>query len=230
MGICNWRIFFLNISSLGVLILAMSNLYKIKLVTVKAKTYNLHHSQAHSDVLEETISIKKEMLLSYDKGNHSEQMCIDLQWFFYLSGLHASMSRVTEPPHCRGQAFNPVCSLGVLQTCTCPLVENIVKDDSSDHITYFHLSVDQCLWFLHHWARNCTLVFLMRGFFTATLIYYSSVCGLWLISCWQPDDILVITCKTVGLLFFLCTLGHIYKPLCCYFLTCLLHYIYTINA
>uniref|UniRef100_A0A0E9PUT4 Uncharacterized protein n=1 Tax=Anguilla anguilla TaxID=7936 RepID=A0A0E9PUT4_ANGAN len=25
-----------------------------------------------------------------------------------------------------------------------------MMDDSSDHITFFHISVDLCLWFLYH--------------------------------------------------------------------------------
>lgn len=69
----------------------------------------------------------------------------------------------------------------------------IVKDDSSDHITYFHLSVDQCLWFLHHRACNCILVFVMRSLYTATLLYYSSLCSF----DWFLADSLVTSCTVL---------------------------------
>lgn len=40
------------------------------------------------------------------------------------------------------------CPLGVQHTCTHPLLENMVKEEVSDHITCSHIPVDQCLWFL----------------------------------------------------------------------------------
>lgn len=57
---------------------------------------------------------------------------------------------ITEPlDHCMGQAFTPV----PIAWCTShirPHMENMAKDDSSDPITFFHISVDQSLCFLHH--------------------------------------------------------------------------------
>lgn len=66
--------------------------------------------------------------------------------------------------HCRGHILRPV----LYSWCTHPLVENMVKDDLSDHSTYFHIPVDECLWFLHHW--NPKFIFVKRGICTATLL------------------------------------------------------------
>ena len=60
--------------------------------------------------------------------------------------------------------------LVICHTCLCPLVNNKVKDDSSDHISFFHISVDYYLRFLHHWTFQCAFVFVMRSLCTATLL------------------------------------------------------------
>lgn len=99
-----------------------------------------------SVILEEIASIRKERFYQMIKvitPNNCVLISSDLS--YWVDTSHASISTVGEYSHSRGQAFNPVWSFGVLQTCTRPLVKNIVKDDSSDHITYFHFSVDLCL-------------------------------------------------------------------------------------
>ncbi|GFX51848.1 hypothetical protein TNCV_5015501 [Trichonephila clavipes] len=44
----------------------------------------------------------------------------------------------------KSQSRSYACT-GVLQTCTRPVVGKKVKDETSDHVTFFPLSTDQCL-------------------------------------------------------------------------------------
>ncbi|GFS84031.1 hypothetical protein TNCV_2364381 [Trichonephila clavipes] len=61
---------------------------------------------------------------------------------------HDMASHVTkDPPPCltigRKQSSRSYASAGIIQTCTHPVVGKIEEDDSSDHIAFFHLSIDQ---------------------------------------------------------------------------------------
>ena len=77
--------------------------------------------------------------------------------------------RATRSPYCRGQAFRLVAFSQYklyIHSLTAP---EYGENNSSSHITFFHNSVDQCLWFLHPWTPKCTFIFGMRGLHTATL-------------------------------------------------------------
>lgn len=74
--------------------------------------------------------------VSSDRGDHPEQL--PLMW-------QVDPNHATGSPHCRGQALEPVPS-----SCTRPLVENMVKHDSSDQI-----SVDQRLLFAPLNSKMC---------------------------------------------------------------------------
>lgn len=129
-----------------------------------------------------------------DKGDHSEQLCIDLQSPFPLRGQVDTSHANKMPPeadidtrshHCGGQAFS-LCSPDAHHK----LVKNMEKDDSSDHIPFFSISlnISACGFFtapnsLQYGVQLCT----------ATLLYsdiplYVTVIGLiWLT---QSDHVL----------------------------------------
>lgn len=68
----------------------------------------------------------------------------------------------------RRQSRSYAC-VGVLQTCTRPVVGKSVKDGSSDNITIFHLSKQQVLWLLHHYRRHLALTSVTSGLGIAAL-------------------------------------------------------------
>ena len=51
----------------------------------------------------------------------------------------------------------------------------MVKDDSSDHITFLHCSVVHCLCSSHHWTHKRALPGVMSGLCTATRLWYPAV-------------------------------------------------------
>jgi hypothetical protein len=70
--------------------------------------------------------------------------------------------------------------LGILQTQTWPYMQNNMKDDSSDHITYFQSPDIQVLWSSHHLFSLSVLFSVIGGLAMAALPW---MLDLWS-SCW----------------------------------------------
>lgn len=77
---------------------------------------------------------------SSGKEDHSEELCIDLQWLSPLSGPKPAPEQTAGPPRWRGPAF---------RMCAHPFVENMIAKPAP--------------LFLRHWVPKRALIFVMRG-------------------------------------------------------------------
>lgn len=92
----------------------------------------------------------------------------------YLHKLTRAM--LTKCPQQCNRAIRSPYDIGQgIQACTILLVytshvQNMVKDDSSDHVTFFHIAVDKRLWFLPHLTLKCAVIYVMSGLCTTILL------------------------------------------------------------
>lgn len=138
------------------------------LVTTMAVACDLYHFQNHQTiqwafmhfygniVVLEDIPIRTEMFYRRIKVI-SQNNFVGLEWLVLLRGQvdlnHAS--KLTEPLDSITVCVKHsalYASLVIHRTGIHPLFNSMVKDDSSNYITFFYnyISVEKCLWFLHN--------------------------------------------------------------------------------
>lgn len=93
----------------------------------------------------------------------SQKTCAVLQWQCQQPAPHREPDNLAVGVKYSGLYG----SLGLHCTCTCPLVPNMMKCDSSNHITVSHISEDQCQCSSHRANLRRRFVSITRGLCTA---------------------------------------------------------------
>lgn len=89
----------------------------------------------------------------------------------------------TDYRHCIDEVFVPVpFSLSAPHSSAC---QECVERWLTGHITFLHMSLDQCLWFLHHWTLKCAFFFMMHVEFMSCNTTIISLFVLFLLTVWS---------------------------------------------